>query len=768
MISVPHRAPVRDEVSRVDDTYMNSLKRGFEMAGERVQSVVEITPLRDKRRDVGYMAEDGTTKLRGAANQESDLYGEEWLKDFVERIAKLDADPHINFVRILTGMANVARETFINESLENRATAARIEQARRLVNEIRAKQSASDSSGSSVADQKKRWDDARAKVDALAAKIDAVESTRANFLALVDDEDNKRLANRIIEVQGDAAADVMQRLVRHLAWRYGAQWQQNAPEAIIQLAVSLVNQQLGPRGDQAVKNNMPLAARVVMFLKTAQVAESMIDAKNALMETKAVKFRVNSDYAADAYLFYRDLSLLTQLVGDIDVARFDKMSFVLYAHLNKMRRRYGLDEEMNLRRPVPERVPRAVPAVVLDDDALEDIGDGNTQLYTPAELATAQSAKNKNDNPRATLDLLDALLQPFVYAFLPLAFFVDRDAPLVKEAGIGVPVTVETENDVPLPREPVLDLLGKTVAVFGLDFANSVAAINEILPSVFQPSQAMKKRYQDAAIKTLVVERGILRAFAETVTAYADAAVAVSGITPLKLAALRGYLADARKSEEAYDVFTRTLLATRPARLDEANSLLRTDSAMQFYRTFRSDISRDSSVSTQLAAVDAIERKDEEEQLKIYVALETQRRERIEANQEKVALTLQQALVDNYVPTASVALSPMNSGLLFYTDVTISALSAAYSILQQHVPCVVRNFRSSDQLIVSDEYSHAYAALVNSQVRLADTRNPTTYRQTVHETRARLQARSALDQFRQVCGADKGIRHVQGCTCLFR
>jgi hypothetical protein len=767
-ISVPHQFVDASPVQPASSSYMDVMKRSFEMAGERIGTVVEIEALRNKRRDVGYMAEDGTTKLRGSSKDTDALYGEAWVADFVARHTQLDASPHMNFVRILTGMSNSARQTFIDESLVNRATAARIEAAQRLVKDLIARQTERDTTGSSISEQALLLTAANESLRALQLQLMAIQFAQKEFIDLVDSESTKEMATQILNPPAELFPQLVYRLVA-LGW---PDWLKEAPERLIQVITAAIN------NAGAVENPaMPLIGRVVFFVKALEASADKVSIKTAMLENKLVNFRPGCEYNTDPYLYYRDLALLSPLFapGTNSITLFSEISLVLYAHLNKMRRRAGLEDDMELDRPLRKKAQAAARGqprtrnidgedVVFDlgDDALEYMADDeNIGLYTKEQLAAARSKLATNTDPKRTLVLVEALLQPFVFAFLPLAFFTIPEDEVTINAGLAgkgsIVTTLEGAEAVP----SITWILEKTLAAFAQNAAVRALLSTAVTDTLFV-SDTQSRRYQSWAIEALTVETKVLSAFAACAVAFADAERPLAGVTPRKLAALRKFLENpSAGAKEAYEVFTRSLLTRRS---DEANyaPILSTSSAQTFYVLIKSADS--APLESRISA--AKTRADQQQAL--YDTLLQQRSQRIEAGKQEVVMTLQQALTDNYVPTAGVALSPMNSGLIFYTDVTIAAMSAAHDMLSLYVPCLIRQYATSDALIVSDAYCQAFAGLVNSQVRLADVRNPTSYRQTVHETRARNQAVSALNNIRMICGQDRSIRHVQGCTCLFR
>ena len=113
---------------------------------------------------------------------------------------------------------------------------------------------------------------------------------------------------------------------------------------------------------------------------------------------------------------------------------------------------------------------------------------------------------------------------------------------------------------------------------------------------------------------------------------------------------------------------------------------------------------------------------------------------------------------------AENALSPINTGYLFFTEVYTNALQDAFTLLEDHVPCVARIY-TNDELIESELYQTRYASLVASVLRLVDARNPRTYRADRTEQRARLQAISPIESIRGVARQDRSVRHWPGCGC---
>ena len=122
-----------------------------------------------------------------------------------------------------------------------------------------------------------------------------------------------------------------------------------------------------------------------------------------------------------------------------------------------------------------------------------------------------------------------------------------------------------------------------------------------------------------------------------------------------------------------------------------------------------------------------------------------------------------------FVPTASVAMAPLNSGVIILTTLAVSAIADAYDYLSEFVPCITSvAYTDSDDLVESDTYYVAFARLMRVQMRLTDAEFPDTYRPDKTEQRSRLSRKSALNSLRALARADPRISHFQDarCTCF--
>jgi hypothetical protein len=125
---------------------------------------------------------------------------------------------------------------------------------------------------------------------------------------------------------------------------------------------------------------------------------------------------------------------------------------------------------------------------------------------------------------------------------------------------------------------------------------------------------------------------------------------------------------------------------------------------------------------------------------------------------------LQQIIMYGAGGSTENALSPINTGFLFFTELYTNALKDAFKWIEDYLPCLARQF-SSDDLVESEYYQSRYSSLVQSQLRLIDAQVPHVWRANRTEMRSKMQIASAGDSLRRWVAADRGIQHVPGCDC---
>jgi hypothetical protein len=121
-----------------------------------------------------------------------------------------------------------------------------------------------------------------------------------------------------------------------------------------------------------------------------------------------------------------------------------------------------------------------------------------------------------------------------------------------------------------------------------------------------------------------------------------------------------------------------------------------------------------------------------------------------------------------FVPTASVAMSPLNSGVIILSTLAVSAIADAYAYVGEFMPCITAAYTDSDDLVESEDYYIPFARLMRVQMRLTDAEDPPAYLLDKTESRARVSRKSALNSLRTVARADPRVVHYQDarCTCF--
>jgi hypothetical protein len=125
---------------------------------------------------------------------------------------------------------------------------------------------------------------------------------------------------------------------------------------------------------------------------------------------------------------------------------------------------------------------------------------------------------------------------------------------------------------------------------------------------------------------------------------------------------------------------------------------------------------------------------------------------------------LQQIIMYGAGGSTENALSPINTGFLFFTELYTDALKDAFKWIEDYLPCLARQFSSND-LVESEYYQSRYSSLVQSQLRLIDAQVPHVWRANRTEMRSKIQIASAGDSLRRWVVADRGIQHMPGCDC---
>lgn len=782
---------------------------GFMSIGDPVRSIHEIPELRKRRRELGYQAEDGTDEMRG--NKPGDLFSEEYLREYAEREMLLDKDPYVRFAKAVSGSSNKAREAFIIQSDLQRAVGQRVIDAAERVRADRTARSQADSTGRRIDEQETRVRSAGERLAREQELDNDLTATREQFLRFF--ENGGALIDRLQEAlkkpdREDTSGAIFRRLTVDVVTLSGpGAIARTGANVVQEVAIKVANLQ----GDltEAVKNGMPTTALLALDLATLYHSVAAVGVLGQLALDGAFVHRAGSEYAAAPDLYVRDLTTLEKLLfgaGTDDRLFYTKISFLLYAHLNKMRRRAQLTDEPELLRPSPptdnagggggggDRRRRTVEGanIIFDlgDDEYEAIAeDAPTRSFTADQLRDVQRKLGANQSANDTASLVELLLRPLYVAMIPRAFFAASedtgDGSTASELGIGIQLFT-TRFEIRMPfivgvLMTTLDVLKTRDLVHRGDDNAGIAAIVDIAKAateIIVPIPLQAQEYKTRARNHLFRKYGVLRTLAAYVAARDEANMPLPYVSSTSVAVFKRYAkpdSSTKEDERAVErVFQHSLAGTLAGEASmalvdfpDANVYFSDNSPVRFYTLVRQNSDQATGLAVDevmLVRTRAAEQKlrTETSTLQALIA-ERANRERDYVDDAKSDLA--RALKESYVPTAGQAMSPASSGYLFFTDLMVAALSEADSLLKEQVPCVRARFGGSDGLITSNEYSAVFAAVVSAQVRLIDARMPDTYRPVKAEERARMQMRSALDRMRHQASMDRSMRHIANCSC---
>jgi RNase H-fold protein (predicted Holliday junction resolvase) len=121
-----------------------------------------------------------------------------------------------------------------------------------------------------------------------------------------------------------------------------------------------------------------------------------------------------------------------------------------------------------------------------------------------------------------------------------------------------------------------------------------------------------------------------------------------------------------------------------------------------------------------------------------------------------------------YTPTGSVAMNPLNSGVLILTKLAKAALRDAFQHVSEYIPCILTAYPTDDDLVESDDYYVVFARLVRIELRTANTDDPDIYLPDATEARTKVARKSALNSLRSIARDDRAVHHYEDarCTCF--
>ena len=833
-VAVAHRfsgAPASEPLRAASmSDCLSAIKRGLDTlnAGEGFDSVVQVDDLRKKRRVQGYQADDGTTKLRGAESDVAALYGETWLAERLTRQRMLDNNRYYQFAVVVAANSNLPLEQFTNETQIQQATTARIRDAAQRLRIIREQQRERASAPANIDAQLRVVADAESAVNTIKLLRSDLKSAIECFVDGAQDESLARQTRAIvapIEIESrefyNSLFDTLSRLAIIVGGPLGFTHIEQKLQTVVQ---TVANELLGAPAlssgviARRVRDEMPRAANIALQIATLLWCANDDALLRILVDEVATRFAADAEYRKTPALFAHDLVTLANLmrVGAAadNLLLFDNITFLFYAHLNKMRRRGALLDEPELQRPQPPATPSATRSrtvrlnerdIIFDlgDDEFEALAEGEPRrLYSQDELRRIQTTLAPNQSQADTPALIESILRPMMSVWSARLFY-DRDfdagADFQAFAGTTQLGAIRFVLLAGVRAHPLVSVVIATAAMLVRSFAaaeRNRVVVNDLLQSMIEVDESLKKTidlivgpafsaaevqieaYKKVARGRLIRTSSVLLCFAKFAIARADANLPLDGIDKEREEQLRRYVAASLQAgarlggtkdstfaaieDAAYNVFSNTLLArgVEIVLQIDVHRLLFAVSQQKFYNLAVTDKTDAELNSRQIKAIGTLAR-----EAKALDDLRTLRDKQLKAIDDVMHQELANILEEEYLPTAQSALSPLNSGVLFFSGLMMGALSAAYTTLRQTIPCVAAVYDSHNALIESDNYWELFAALVQAQVRLIDARNPTTYRPVINEPRARLQVRSALDAIRWAARSDRSIRHLATCSC---
>lgn len=814
-VSIRHRSSVanRDtvEAASILDC-LNAVKRGFDaistheggasssssmlMAGAPAfDPVVEIDDLREQRRTQGYQAEDGTNVMRGV--DKDDLYNEEWLTQYMKSEKMLARNPFYRFAMFVASQTGRSTEEMLDQSQVQRETVARAQAAGARLEELRRKQRESDTTPTNVEFQQKSYEKARNEAQALRTALQDLSAARTCFQDRISDPDVQEKANAIrtrpttIDLSG-----LFNFITRTSIINNGPAGYQNTHQRLRDTLITSFN--LFAAGNPAtpqiaqLKAEMPRSSNMALNLAVLRYSATRDDLLRHITEPSTRLFAADSIYGKEPFLYGDDLVTLSKLIfenGGIESILFRKISFLLYAHLNRMRKNGGFGDEFSVSRP---REPPVVPAprergkpreingrnVVfeIDDDELVGMID-SPQLYDKDRLAAAQRNLFENASVTETMALLDRLLDPMYRLLVPHLFYSESQDEFSVYAGTSIPGNTIRAVDPQDPNTvyPLLSLIlyEAMVLIYTAAFSERqnlnrerlVRNLAEAADKVFTFTAAQESSFIRQALGRLIQASGVVDCVALYIFTRSTIGQPLDGIDKTREETLRAFLHDPSKEESAYAIFSSAFMSGLVDGAFAVNPLFVQKSHQRFQEIVETETDR---------VIDLVRNRDlvvlEQTAVREREVLEEQRRERARRlleQKEHHEFHLKQILEENYVPTASTALSARNTGVLIFSHLLTGAINASYQDLVLYVPCVANSFGRPEALILSEDYWCPFASLVQARVRLTSVRHPVIYQAVIAERRSRIGVRSELDTVRQVAGSDRSIRHVSGkCTCL--
>ncbi len=818
--SVPHMFSEASTANAV------SAMQSFVPSGtEAFSGVREVTSLRESRRRTGFYPDDGRSEAYGGERNPGALFDDAWLEDRIAAIRALEADAYYRFAEHAAAGVNLPLSDFIDDSAAKRETqrrvAAVIAQVRRAADE-RASQIASPASIERMREELRRLE------GVVGAKLSQRQSAETAMqcikTGLADASALFRDTEKVYDDNPTAPlADVF------AVWAVATQGARGYRKtlAMAQRALNLrasanlpnMNTANSKKLLEAMPSSASLAFSLACLAIVANDPELLAIIANASADDLSL-FEATSEYAQDASLYARDLITLADLLfteipdkpgksTTDNLLLFGQITHTLFAHLNRTNRRAALDPDdfPLLRRPkragaTPRKRTRTVGNVTIDLDIdindLEAIADGvPVDALDPNKLRALQSELGENQSSVTTPQLVERLLEPMVTLVYPELFFrVPADAPLDDRhdptAFAGVEFGRVTRRQTTAfstnmtciealfgGARKILEYSGaapgsvKTVlAAMKFSMASGDAMTSDAkadLKTIMGINARINSAYKSVIRKRILHQSGLALCIAQLFLVASEIGVRLLNSSDEEIATLASY-ADARRAgdfaaAELEDRVTRIILFGHPTAVKGVD--FTEPSSLAAFAAF------DGTSASSTAALQLLDARLELTRANDRVSnarqvLRTAEKKLVDSAAGEAA-ALEQSLVDalreSYIPTHQEALAPRNTGVVFFSGIMRTAVTKAFDLIRQYIPCMYRSFDSASKLVESEEYWSLFADLAAAMVRLVSAQNPITYQPDKSEARGKLQVRSALDALRSRFMHNTGVYHGAGCPC---
>lgn len=436
---------------------------------------VEVAPLKQRRRQVGVLPDDGSNRREDKEGDVDHLYGRTWLNEAVARQALLNANVHYRFARLVSGGANSTLELVLQESEISRITRERIADATRALVERRRQQQ--DTRGEqdrakALRDEVNKlrsealylhntWEDV---IDHQQGVRDALAVTNTRRLTYQPPPDNVSL-DPTEPAQYEGYARIFDRFTRSSVARFGPLQFERSLDLFRTVVQVIHGQLLGNAaiGDanfkQRVHAEMPRSSELALHWATLLAIYLKSDILARVAERIGPMFPKGSVYNSQPNLYSEDLRSLAAIMYTLPATQptdnlltLDKITLFLWRMLNVMIERASPDAKNAplLGRPTPIAEPRQrrrdiivnniVVTIDVPDEDLRSAVLGQDVLGVDRDqLAQARSKLFNNIDQARTSAVINELLDPMLRAAWPSMFYTKSplDAGLDEEAFAG-------------------------------------------------------------------------------------------------------------------------------------------------------------------------------------------------------------------------------------------------------------------------------------------------------------------------------------------